>query len=66
MAAFSSSLVRSELLFKGFGVLSKEILIGMSILSNKIFWKLLTLLSPTINLTESATYGRFSDLVDSN
>ena len=40
--------VRSELLLKAFGVLNREILIGMSILSNKIFWKLLDLSSSMI------------------
>ena len=34
---FSLLTIRSELLFKAFGLLNKEILVDMSILSNKIF-----------------------------
>ena len=35
----------------------------MSILSNKIFWELLALLSSMTELTENVTCRRFSDLV---
>ena len=61
MGVFSLLTIRSELLFKVFGVLNKEILIVMSVLSNKAFSELLPLLFT--ELTESVTCRRFSDLI---
>ena len=55
MGVFSLLTIRSVLLFKAFGVLNKETLMGMSVLSYKIFWKLLAFLSSMTELTENVT-----------
>ena len=50
---------KTELLFKAFGALNKEILMHMSLLSTKIFWELFALLSSMIELTENVICGNY-------
>ena len=52
---FLESPFPSLLRVKAFSVLNTEILIDISILSNKIFWKLLALLFSTNELAENVT-----------
>ena len=52
---FLESPFPSLLRVKAFSVLNTEILIDISILSNKIFWKLLALLLSTNELAENVT-----------
>ena len=46
---------------KAFGVLNKEILIGVSVLPNKMLLILLDLLSSMTDLTKSVTCRKFLD-----